>query len=46
MVDGECPVILWDNSEGYGYTTASNFLEFFLQRLEKGKEDLDEDWED
>ncbi|KYD02564.1 SMI1/KNR4 family protein [Bacillus atrophaeus] len=48
MVDGECPVILWDNHEGYGYTAASNFLEFVLQRLEKGKEDLDEDedWDD
>ncbi|MED1808164.1 SMI1/KNR4 family protein [Bacillus subtilis] len=43
MVDGECPVILWDNHEGYGYTGASNFLEFFLQLLEKGKENLDED---
>ncbi|QOQ55556.1 SMI1/KNR4 family protein [Bacillus amyloliquefaciens] len=48
MVDGECPVVLWDNHGGYGYTAASNFLEFFLQRLEKGKQDLDEDedWED
>lgn len=48
MVDGECPVILWDNHEGYGFTAANTFLEFFLQRLEKGKEDLDEDedWED
>jgi hypothetical protein len=43
MVDGECPVILWGNHEGYGYTAAGNFLEFFLQRLEKSKEDLDED---
>lgn len=42
-VDGEYPVILWDNHEGYGYTAASNFLEFLLQRLEKGKEDLNED---
>ncbi|MGY4713584.1 SMI1/KNR4 family protein [Bacillus amyloliquefaciens] len=48
MVDGECPVILWDNHEGYGYTAANNFLEFLLQQLKKGKEDLDEDqdWED
>lgn len=48
MVDGECPVVLWDNHGGYGYTAASNFLEFFLQRLEKGKQDLDEDedWEE
>lgn len=48
MVDRECPVILWDNHEGYGFTAANTFLEFFLQRLEKGKEDLDEDedWED
>lgn len=42
MVDGECPVFLWDNHEGYGYTDASNFLEF-LQRLGKGKEGLNED---
>ncbi|AIW36410.1 SMI1/KNR4 family protein [Bacillus velezensis] len=48
MADGECPVILWDNHEGYGYTAANNFLEFLLQQLKKGKEDLDEDqdWED
>lgn len=27
MVDGEYPVILWDNHEGYGYTAVNNFLE-------------------
>ncbi|MCY7918589.1 SMI1/KNR4 family protein [Bacillus vallismortis] len=48
MVDGESPVILWDNHEGYGYTAANNFLDFLLQQLKKGKEDFDEDegWED
>ncbi len=48
MVDGECPVILWDNHEGYGYTAANSFLEFLLQQLKKGKEDFDEDegWEE
>ncbi|MDQ0926371.1 hypothetical protein QFZ25_000431 [Bacillus atrophaeus] len=46
MVDGECPVILWDNHEGYGYTAANNFLEFLLQQLKKGKEDFDKDKKD
>lgn len=48
MKNGECPVILWANKGGYGRTVADNFLEFFLQRLEKGKDDLDEDedWDD
>ena len=48
MVDGECPVILWDNHEGYGYTAANSFLEFLLQQLKNGKEDFDEDegWEE
>lgn len=47
-INGECPVILWDNHEGYGYTAANKFPEFLLQQLKKGKEDLDEDqdWED
>lgn len=41
-------MILWANQGGYGRTVADNFLEFFLQRLEKGKDDLDEDedWDD
>ncbi|MCG8397515.1 SMI1/KNR4 family protein [Bacillus atrophaeus] len=46
MVDGECPVILWDNHEGYGYTAAHSFLEFLLQQLKKGKEDFDKDKKD
>ncbi|MBD1381549.1 SMI1/KNR4 family protein [Metabacillus arenae] len=43
MKNGECPVILWANQGGYGFQEADNFLEFFFHRLEKGKDDLDED---
>lgn len=48
MVDGECPVILWDNQEGYGRTVATNFLEFFIENLKESKENWEEDeeWED
>lgn len=46
MNNGECPVILWDNQEGYGFTEADNFLDYMIKRFEKGKDDLDEDEED
>ncbi|MDM5221315.1 SMI1/KNR4 family protein [Peribacillus sp. NJ11] len=46
MKDGECPVIMWDNHEGYGRTLADNFLDYFIERLELVKEDWDEDEED
>ncbi|MGG3571863.1 SMI1/KNR4 family protein [Bacillus gobiensis] len=48
MKNGECPVILWDNHEGYGRTVANNFLEFLLDDLEQSKENWeeDEDWDD
>ncbi|WP_026679441.1 SMI1/KNR4 family protein [Fictibacillus gelatini] len=49
MKDGECPVILWDNLEGYGRTVADNFLDFFLENLKESKEnweDDEEDWDD
>lgn len=46
MKDGECPVIMWDNQEGYGRTLAVNFLDYLIERLEWAKEDWDEeeDW--
>ncbi|MFJ5794342.1 SMI1/KNR4 family protein [Bacillus atrophaeus] len=43
MVDGECPVILWDNQDGYGKTVGHNFLEFLIKELEESKEDWIED---
>ena len=46
MKNGECPVIMWDNHEGYGRTLADNFLDYFIERLELAKEDWDEDEED
>lgn len=46
MKDGECPVIMWDNQEGYGRTLAVNFLDYLIERLEWAKEDWDEDEED
>ncbi|MCQ5455223.1 SMI1/KNR4 family protein [Bacillus paralicheniformis] len=48
MVDGECPVILWDNQEGYGRKVATNFLEFFIENLKESKENREEDeeWDD
>jgi hypothetical protein len=46
MKDGECPVIMWDNQEGYGRTLADNFLDYLIERLEWAKEDWDEDKED
>ncbi|MED3910561.1 SMI1/KNR4 family protein [Peribacillus simplex] len=46
MKDGECPVIMWDNQEGYGRTLADNFLDYLIERLEWAKEDWDEDEED
>ncbi|ETB69361.1 hypothetical protein A943_21710, partial [Bacillus sp. CPSM8] len=48
MVDGECPVILWDNQEGYGRKVATNFLEFFIENLKESKENWEEDeeWDD
>ncbi|MFE4243459.1 SMI1/KNR4 family protein [Peribacillus butanolivorans] len=45
MQNGECPVILWDNQEGYGFTAADNFLDYLIESLEEAKENWDEeDW--
>ncbi|MDQ0882391.1 SMI1/KNR4 family protein [Peribacillus sp. V2I11] len=46
MKNGECPVITWDNQEGYGRTLADNFLDYFIDRLKLAKEEWDEDEED
>ncbi|MCR8868361.1 SMI1/KNR4 family protein [Peribacillus frigoritolerans] len=46
MIDGECPVITWDNQEGYGVKLADNFLDYFIERLEEAKDNWDEDEED
>lgn len=46
MKNGECPVITWDNQEGYGVKLADSFLDYFIERLESAKEDWDEDEED
>ncbi|MFE4243468.1 SMI1/KNR4 family protein [Peribacillus butanolivorans] len=46
MQNGECPVILWDNQEGYGFTAADNFLDYLIESLEEAKENWDEDEED
>ncbi|MGE7647826.1 SMI1/KNR4 family protein [Peribacillus frigoritolerans] len=46
MKNGECPVILWDNQEGYGFTAADNFLDYLLESLEEAKENWDEDEDD
>lgn len=37
MKEGECPVILWDNQEGYGKQVGSTFLEFLIESLKKRK---------
>lgn len=44
--NGECPVIMWDNQEGYGRKLAENFLEYLVERLELAKEVWNEDEED
>ncbi|MGE7608068.1 SMI1/KNR4 family protein [Peribacillus frigoritolerans] len=46
MKNGECPVIMWDNQEGYGRQLADNFVDYFIDRLELAKEEWDEDEED
>ncbi|NLS88072.1 SMI1/KNR4 family protein [Bacillus subtilis] len=48
MKEGECPVILWDNQEGYGKQVGSTFLEFLIEELEETKDDWidDGDWDD
>ncbi|MFE4705388.1 SMI1/KNR4 family protein [Peribacillus simplex] len=46
MINGECPVITWDNQEGYGVKLADSFLDYFIERLEQAKEDWDEYEED
>lgn len=46
MKNGECPVIMWDNQEGYGRKLADNFVDYFSDRLELAKEEWDEDEED
>lgn len=46
MKNGECPVIMWDNQEGYGFTAADNFLDYMIESLEEAKENWDEDEED
>lgn len=46
MKEEECPVIMWDNLEGYGRKLADNFLEYFNQRLETAKQNWEEDEED
>ncbi|MDP9739369.1 UNVERIFIED_ORG: hypothetical protein QFZ59_001199 [Bacillus sp. B2I3] len=46
MINGECPVIMWDNQEGYGRKLAENFLDYFIDRLELAKEEWVEDEED
>ncbi|MFS0765692.1 SMI1/KNR4 family protein [Peribacillus phoenicis] len=46
MKNGECPVILWDNQEGYGFTAADNFLDYLIESLEEAKENWDEDEKD
>ncbi len=43
MKNGECPVITWDNQEGYGFTAADNFLDYLIESLEEAKENWDED---
>ncbi|MED3987369.1 SMI1/KNR4 family protein [Peribacillus simplex] len=45
MKNGECPVIMWDNQEGYGRKLADNFVDYFIDRLELAKEEWDEDEE-
>jgi hypothetical protein len=46
MKNGECPVITWDNQEGYGVKLADNFLDYFIERLEEAKDNWEdeEDW--
>jgi hypothetical protein len=39
MINGECPVIMWDNQEGYGRMLTDNFLDYLIERLELAKED-------
>ncbi|MFS0598596.1 SMI1/KNR4 family protein [Peribacillus frigoritolerans] len=46
MINGECPVIMWDNQEDYGRKLADNFEDYFIDRLELAKEEWGEDEED
>ncbi|MEY9869061.1 hypothetical protein ABIE66_004440 [Peribacillus sp. B2I2] len=46
MKNGECPVIMWDNQEGYGRKVADNFLDYLIESLEEAKDNWDEDEED
>lgn len=46
MKNGECPVIMWDNQEGYGRKVADNFLDYLIESLKEAKENWDEDEED
>ncbi|KXZ17814.1 hypothetical protein AXI59_00760 [Bacillus nakamurai] len=43
MTDGECPVVLWDNNDGYGRTVSDSFLEFFIEELHESKDNWEED---
>ncbi|ASB89423.1 MULTISPECIES: SMI1/KNR4 family protein [Bacillus] len=48
MENGECPVFIWDQENGYENVVASSFIEYFYDKLKRMKENWEEDeeWED
>lgn len=48
MKEGECPVVEWDRVIGYQDIVAESFIEFFYDKIQEAKDDLeeDEDWDD
>ncbi|MCY8922019.1 SMI1/KNR4 family protein [Bacillus atrophaeus] len=48
MKNGECPVFTWDRVIGYQEVVADNFIEFFFDKLQRMKNNWEEDenWDD
>lgn len=38
LIDGECPVVSWDQDVGFDCIEANNFNDFLLERLSEAKE--------
>ncbi|MFC7393062.1 SMI1/KNR4 family protein [Scopulibacillus cellulosilyticus] len=43
LQNGECPVVSWDQLEGYDMIEAENFYDFLFERLSSGKEAWEEE---
>ncbi|MBK4203246.1 SMI1/KNR4 family protein [Bacillus subtilis] len=42
MKDGECPVVEWDKVIGYQDTVAESFIEFFYNKIQEAKDDVNQ----